>query len=108
MNTHQVLYNWIGNEVSKLRRKKRLSQAKLAELTGLSRSSVSNIEKGRQQSPLHVLWQIAEVLGVPITDIIPTNNEHETTLDDLIGKVDQMPDLDELGKEKLSEFLKDL
>ena len=34
-----------------------------------------NIEAGRQRAPLHVLWQIAELLGTDLTMLIPSREE---------------------------------
>lgn len=48
-----------------------ITQAQLADLLGLSRSSVANIEKGRQPVQLHLVVKIAEILGVEIENLIP-------------------------------------
>jgi transcriptional regulator with XRE-family HTH domain len=37
----------------------------------LSRTSVTNIEKGRQKMMLHTLWQFASALGVDPTVLLP-------------------------------------
>ncbi len=34
-----------------------------------------NIEAGRQHTPLHVLWQIAELLETKFTSLIPSPEE---------------------------------
>jgi hypothetical protein len=34
-----------------------------------------NIEAGRQHAPLHLLWQIAELLGTDLTLLIPSREE---------------------------------
>ena len=52
-----------------------MSQAKLAQELGLSRASVVNIEAGRQRTPLHVLWRIAEELQTDIALLIPDQTE---------------------------------
>jgi transcriptional regulator with XRE-family HTH domain len=38
---------------------------------GLSRTSITNIERGRQPIQLHTLYKIAEVLGVEPTALLP-------------------------------------
>lgn len=48
-----------------------LSQDALAKRVGLSRTSVTNIEKGRQQIPLHALYSFADALGVEPTALLP-------------------------------------
>lgn len=38
---------------------------------GLSRTSITNIERGRQPIQLHTLYKIADVLGVEPTALLP-------------------------------------
>jgi hypothetical protein len=38
-----------------------------------------NIEAGRQRAPLHLLWQIAELLGSDLTLLIPSRDEMVAT-----------------------------
>jgi transcriptional regulator with XRE-family HTH domain len=49
----------------------KLTQSDLADAVGLSRSSVANIEKGRQPVQLHLVVRMAQVLGVDISELIP-------------------------------------
>lgn len=48
-----------------------LSQEQLAKRVGLSRTSITNIEKGRQQIPLHMLYLLADALGVDPISLLP-------------------------------------
>jgi transcriptional regulator with XRE-family HTH domain len=56
----------------------KLTQAKLAAEVGLERTSITNIERGNQKVPLHVLYRICEVLQVPIGDVLPSPSEIKT------------------------------
>ena len=58
--------------LAEVRRKKDVSQEMLADELGLSRTSVTNIEKGRQPIQLHSLYRIARLLGVEIKEILPS------------------------------------
>jgi transcriptional regulator with XRE-family HTH domain len=49
-----------------------LKQVDLADRIGLKRTSVTNIEAGRQQIQLHTLWQIADALGVTVGALLPS------------------------------------
>lgn len=71
----QRLYRRIGERVQEQREDAPLSQEKLGDLVGLSRSSIVNIEKGRQRPPLHRVWEIAETLEVNPSDLIPSLEE---------------------------------
>ena len=43
----------------------------------MSRTSVVNIEAGRQKLPLHVLWNIAEAVGTEAALLIPNQSEYQ-------------------------------
>lgn len=74
------LYPIVGERVRKLRTDpqlpgSRMTQAELAALVQLERTSITNIEKGTQKVPLHVLYRICEVLGASITAVLPALSE---------------------------------
>ena len=48
-----------------------MTQDRLGTLVGLSRTSITNIEKGRQHVSLHQLYRIADVLGVTPDMLLP-------------------------------------
>ncbi len=52
-----------------------MTQAELARLVGLERTSITNIEKGNQKVSLHALYRICEVLKVSIADALPQQSE---------------------------------
>jgi len=49
------------------------SQAALAGAVGLTRSSIANIETGRQRPPVHVALLIAGALGVRVDQLLPSS-----------------------------------
>jgi transcriptional regulator with XRE-family HTH domain len=61
----------------KARRRRRLTQGRLAAAVSVSRTSITNIEKGRQVVPVHLLAKLAQTLNVPIGDLVPTNDSVE-------------------------------
>ena len=73
------LYRMIGVRLKQLREQKNLSQAELAESIGMLRTSVTNIEAGRQRPPLHVLYQICAVLEVEPAHLLPSLEEATLT-----------------------------
>lgn len=68
------VYVRIGQRIRELRtaRSPRVSQARLANDVGLSRVSMANIERGRHRVQVHVLYAIARVLSVSVTELLPT------------------------------------
>src|SRR6185312_10877483 len=74
------LYAALGLRLKRLRETERgplgkLTQGALAKEVGLERTSITNIERGNQKVPLHVLYRICEVLQVPVTDLLPSLSE---------------------------------
>ena len=52
-----------------------MTQERLGRLVGLSRTSITNIEKGRQHISLHQLFAIAEALRVRPDMLLPSAGE---------------------------------
>lgn len=69
------LYSLVGQRVRKRRQDLATTQAELAQRIGVTRTSVTNLERGRQQMPLHQLLAIAHVLDVELADLLPTRAE---------------------------------
>jgi len=66
------LYADFGQLVRKFRLQSKLTQDELGERVGLSRTSITNIELGRQKVLLHYLFLIAETLRVDVNLLLPT------------------------------------
>ena len=49
-----------------------MTQSKLGDLVGLSRTSITNIEKGRQHVALHQVFAIASALRVSPSALLPS------------------------------------
>lgn len=71
MANQDHIYIEIGRLIKKARQKKRLTQERLAGLVSLTRTSITNIEKGRQKLPIHALYNFASSLDVNIKELIP-------------------------------------
>ncbi len=67
----QLFYRQFGRILAAARNKKKMSQEVLARELGLSRTSITNIEKGRQPVQLHTLYQISNLLAVELKDLLP-------------------------------------
>jgi DNA-binding XRE family transcriptional regulator len=68
----KIFYNIrlkFGQNLKKIRNKKGLTVRGLAELSGLSKSTIENIEQGRFSCSLDVLYNISIGLDVPIRDL---------------------------------------
>lgn len=56
----------LRHELSRLRSEKQLTYDKLAELTGLSRTVLINLETGKTRGSLDTWHRVAHALGVPL------------------------------------------
>lgn len=70
-----TLYRMIGERVKARRLALEMSQSQLADAIGMLRTSITNIETGRQKTPIHVLYKICGVLGIEATELLPTLEE---------------------------------
>jgi DNA-binding XRE family transcriptional regulator len=64
-------YRQLGESIRRCRNGRKLSQDALAKLVGLTRTSLTNIESGRQHPPLHTFCDIVEQLKVEFSDLLP-------------------------------------
>jgi len=72
---NSALYQIIGDRIKKKRSQIPFSQEQLAKKAQISRTSISNIEIGRHQAPLHVLYKISVALEYEIQSLLPTFQE---------------------------------
>lgn len=88
MTDPQAFYAEVGRRIRQTREERGLTQEALAELVSLTRTSITNIEKGRQKILAHTLVDLATALRVASATLLPESN---TTADS---------ELDELLKER--------
>jgi transcriptional regulator with XRE-family HTH domain len=72
-----AFYEQLGKSLTKARRDRRLTQGRLAAAVSVSRTSITNIAKGRQIVPVHLLAKLAQTLNVAIADLIPSSEGRE-------------------------------
>ncbi len=65
----------IRENIRRIRKEKKLTQAMLAKKCGLSEIFIGSIERGSRNFTLITLVKIANALEVPASEIIPTNKD---------------------------------
>lgn len=70
-----AFYRQVGENICRERQALGFTQQELAQEIGLTRTSVVNIETGRQHAPLHTFVKIAQALAVPVADLLPPLRE---------------------------------
>jgi transcriptional regulator with XRE-family HTH domain len=92
----ELLYKRIGERLRARRVELGLGQADIAKAARLSRTSVTNLEQGRQKVPLHILYRICAALDIEVGTIVPHHEEVEaapTVIADVRSIVDNLPPL---------------
>lgn len=60
----------IGNNLAKIRKSRGLSLDQTAQLTGVSKAMLAQIEKGRSNPTISIIWKIANGLHVSFTSLL--------------------------------------
>jgi transcriptional regulator with XRE-family HTH domain len=60
----------LGYKIAIARERKKMRQEDLASALGMTRTSITNIEAGRQNLPVDKIYSIAEVLKVDPRDLV--------------------------------------
>lgn len=103
MKSDKFLKN-IGEKVRTLRKAKDISQEKLAEMSGLHPTYISDIERGKVNASINTFYFIANALEIPFAELvnIPSIELNKKIENDLAVVLSQ---LRTLGKKKQAIFL---
>lgn len=63
-------YKKLGERIKELRKEKRLTQEKLAELAKVDPKSIIQIEAGKRNPTLKTINKIAQALKIPLSDLL--------------------------------------
>jgi len=67
----ESIYSVFGRRLRELREQHGISQLELAEMSGLTRASIANVESGRQRVLLHQVLRFAQALQVDLNTLVP-------------------------------------
>lgn len=96
------LDQWIGKAIRENRKKAKITVEALSEATNLSKSSIVQIERGDQSTPIHNIYRIAEILNVDILKLLPNMPEYRKLKS---APVDNLS-LDRVSSEELTNVMK--
>ncbi|HJQ24668.1 MAG TPA: helix-turn-helix transcriptional regulator [Blastocatellia bacterium] len=74
MDAKKSFYANLGKRIRNRRQQAKITQDELAQRLSVTRTSVTNIESGRQRILVHSLYDIAQALGVPPASLLPPIN----------------------------------
>ncbi|MGG1518480.1 helix-turn-helix transcriptional regulator [Paenibacillus oryzisoli] len=102
LNVEDILYAVIGQRIRINRERFNMTQEEMGEKVGLTRSSIANIELGRQKIQLDTLYQVAITLNLEILELLPSINELEKDEND---NIQFLLEQDKFTEEQLSWIL---
>ena len=100
----------IGKKIKKIRKQKKISQEKLAEMISMNHRSIVRIENAQVVPTLETLGKIAEVLDVKIADFFDEYTRHivyEMAQNFYVNNIDpeKIQRIFALSAEELAEFI---
>lgn len=90
----------VAKNLKSIREEKKLSLDKVAELTGVSKSMLGQIERGESNPTITTVWKIANGLKISFTSLINTP-QHDTVI---IGRDEIEPLIEDNGKYRLYPY----
>ena len=81
IKNRRELYQIVGRKVKLARKASKLTQEDLASRVSMTRTSVTNIEKGRQKILLHTLFDLAAAMKVPVAQLVPEPSADENHIE---------------------------
>lgn len=81
-NPSEFLYSGISQKIRTMRQRAgmNLTQAELASQVATSRTTINNIEKGKQRPSLDLIYRIAQSVKCSYLELFPTDREIETAM----------------------------
>jgi DNA-binding XRE family transcriptional regulator len=86
----------LGERIKRLRRMQSplMSQERLAGILGLTRTSVTNIESGKQKVTLETVYKLCETFGIQVAELVPHLSEVSIATDQSVvvaGQAYELP-----------------
>jgi transcriptional regulator with XRE-family HTH domain len=72
LGTMNLIYSEIGRRIKEARVSKGFTQRELSDRVKLSRTSITNLEKGFQKITLHTLFEVSLALDVGVYSLLPS------------------------------------
>ena len=104
-------YKEFGRLLREFRERAQLSQLDVSKRVGLSRTSITNIELGRQQVSLHLLFSLASAVGTNPQSLLPASEfalpeELATTMPTKMSKEIAKLELSEIDQQWIERVLR--
>jgi len=84
----EAIYARFGQQLRRVRKQRKMTQAALADHVQLGRTSVVNIEKGQQRVHLHTVYALARALDVRAAELLP---DEPTDAAEMPAQIQELP-----------------
>lgn len=107
---HLAFVALLGSRIRAIRKAKKLSQEKVAEMAGLHPTYVGDIERGQVNASIRCYADIAEALGVPLPELVnlQPNNQDLVVQNEIMVMMEGVARLDEKRRKVFFEGAKSL
>jgi transcriptional regulator with XRE-family HTH domain len=101
---NEHLLKSLGDRIRHIRKGKKISQERLAELSELHPTYISDIERGKVNASISTYFMVADALGITLTDLLNFQNDGAEAL---IGNefASMLPRVKSLEKKKQTIFM---
>lgn len=103
----ESFYELIGSAIKSKRKEQGYTQTELANKTGMSRTSIVNIENGKQYPPVHLLWELSQALECNPVDFYPSSSNDfydKSSQSDIVKEIRRVSKTANIKKESLSKI----
>lgn len=86
----------LGERIRAVRKAQKISQERLAELSGLHPTYISNIEQGKVNASIYSFYMVAHALGIPFSELVgfPSGKTNKIIENELAALLSQIRSLD--------------
>ena len=99
------IYQSVGRKIKALRKSAGMTQQQLSEIMGYSRTSITNIEAGRQHIDLETLLELCSILAVEPAELLPMYDKNMTYDERIAERINRLDYLDKHQKQWCNQVL---
>ena len=105
--SQEILYRLIGRKISDyLTKTKELKQVRLAEMLGVTKSTLSNILSGKRNLSIHLLVEISQKLDIDPKELLPTILEIDSAINEKQRNIENILDNESISANDKDTILK--
>lgn len=84
-SSEEIFYKKLGTLIQRKRNVAGMNQEQLSLKLGIKRTSLTNIESGKQTIPAHLLYKLSNIFQSPIEELFPEHLDQGSDLKSLLS-----------------------